>query len=107
MREDDGLAMSSRNVRLSPDERKQALSISLALSKAKLEAEVGRKDNCKELRSLVIQSVEKAGGRVDYAEIVDLESLEPAEVIKMPVVFCVAAWFGNVRLIDNIEINAS
>ncbi|CAH9081050.1 unnamed protein product [Cuscuta europaea] len=107
MREDDGLAMSSRNVRLSPDERKQALSIILALSKAKVEAEVGGKDNCKELRSLVIQSVEKAGGRIDYAEIVDLESLEPAEVIKMPVVFCVAAWFGNVRLIDNIEINAS
>lgn len=38
-------------------------------------------------------------------QIVDQESLESVEVIQRPVVFCIAAWFGNVRLIDNIEIN--
>ncbi|VFR01214.1 unnamed protein product [Cuscuta campestris] len=105
VREDDGIAMSSRNVRLSPDERKQALSISRALSKAKVAAEKGGLVNCKDLRDVVIKTIEEAGGRIDYAEIVDQESLEPAKVIEMPVAFCVAAWFGSVRLIDNVEIN--
>ncbi|KAA8550644.1 hypothetical protein F0562_002328 [Nyssa sinensis] len=106
MREDDGLAMSSRNVHLSPEEREKALSINRSLSKAKAKfaAEKGQV-NCKELRSWVIQEINEAGGRVDYAEIVDQESLEAVEEIKSPAVFCVAAWFGKVRLIDNMEIS--
>ncbi|XP_068322806.1 pantoate--beta-alanine ligase-like [Pyrus communis] len=104
VREDDGLAMSSRNVRLSPEEREKALSISKSLSEARSSAEKGQV-NCKELRDLVIQAISEAGGRVDYAEIVDQESLESVEEIRRPVVFCVAAWFGKVRLIDNMEIN--
>ncbi|XP_019188491.1 PREDICTED: pantoate--beta-alanine ligase [Ipomoea nil] len=105
MREDDGIAMSSRNVRLSPDERKQAVSISRALSEAKVAAEKGQVNCCKDLRNSVSKIIEEAGGRIDYAEIVDQESLETAEVIERHVVFCVAAWFGKVRLIDNMEIN--
>lgn len=104
VRDDDGLAMSSRNVNLSPEEREKALSINRSLSRAKLSAEQGQV-NCRELRDLVTQAIHKAGGRVDYAEIVDQESLEAMEEIKSPVVFCIAAWFGKVRLIDNIEIN--
>lgn len=42
---------------------------------------------------------------VTYLQIVDQESLESVEEIRSPVVFCVATWFGKVRLIDNIEIN--
>lgn len=42
---------------------------------------------------------------VYFMQIVDQESLKAVEEIKTPVVFCVAAWFGKVRLIDNIEIN--
>ncbi|KAM1003606.1 hypothetical protein EV1_003866 [Malus domestica] len=104
VREHDGLAMSSRNVRLSPEEREKALSISKSLSEARSSAEKGQV-NCKELRDLVIQAISEAGGRVDYAEIVDQESLESVEEIRRPVVFCVAAWFGKVRLIDNMEID--
>ncbi|KAK3003911.1 hypothetical protein RJ639_019036 [Escallonia herrerae] len=104
VRGDDGLAMSSRNVHLSPNEREKALSISKSLSKAKYAAEKGQ-INCTELRNSVIQAIHEAGGRVDYAEIVDQESLEAVEEIKVPVVFCIAAWFGKVRLIDNMEIN--
>lgn len=104
MRETDGLAMSSRNVHLSAEEREKALSINRSLLKAKSCAEKGQR-NCRELRNLVIQAIDEAGGKVDYAEIVDQESLEAAEEIKSPVVFCVAAWFGKVRLIDNVEIN--
>ncbi|KAF7825715.1 pantoate--beta-alanine ligase [Senna tora] len=103
-RESDGLAMSSRNVHLLPEERKKALSISKSLLGAKSAAENGQV-NCEKLRNLVIQAVSEAGGRIDYAEIVDQESLETVESIKSPAVFCVAAWFGKVRLIDNMEIN--
>ncbi|XP_041008820.1 pantoate--beta-alanine ligase [Juglans microcarpa x Juglans regia] len=104
MRDNDGLAMSSRNVHLSPEEREKALSINGSLLRAKFSAEKGQV-NCRELRNLVTQAVDKAGGRIDYAEIVDQESLEAVEEIRSPVVFCIAAWFGKVRLIDNMEIN--
>lgn len=103
VREEDGLAMSSRNVYLSPEERQQALSINRSLTKAKSAAEKGLV-NCEELRNSVIQTILEAGGRIDYAEIVDQESLHEVKVIKRPVVLCVAAWFGKARLIDNIEI---
>ncbi|KAL2932827.1 Pantoate--beta-alanine ligase [Bienertia sinuspersici] len=104
VREDNGLAMSSRNVYLSPEERQKALSISRSLSKAKHAAEEGEV-NCKKLQDSIVLAIEEAGGKVDYAEIVDQESLEAVEEIKDPVVICVAAWFGKARLIDNIEIN--
>lgn len=103
-REKDGLAMSSRNVHLSADEREKALSINRSLSKAKDTAEMGQK-NSRDLINLVIESIQEAGGRIDYAEIVDQESLKAVEKITSPVVFCIAAWFGKVRLIDNIEIS--
>lgn len=103
-REKDGLAMSSRNVHLSPDEREKALSINRSLSKAKTAAEMGQ-INSRDLINSVIESIHEAGGRIDYAEIVDQESLKAVEKITSPVVFCIAAWFGKVRLIDNIEIN--
>ncbi|RDX98746.1 Pantoate--beta-alanine ligase, partial [Mucuna pruriens] len=105
-REEDGLAMSSRNVHLSPEEREKALSINKSLLRAKSAAEHG-KVHCEKLRNVVIQCIADAGGRIDYAEIVDQNNLEKVERIKGPVVFCVAAWFGKVRLIDNVEINLS
>ncbi|PIA36190.1 hypothetical protein AQUCO_03400242v1 [Aquilegia coerulea] len=104
VRDPDGLALSSRNVRLSPKEREKALSINRSLSRAKLAAENGQ-TSCRDLKDLVTQAMLEAGGIIDYAEIVDQESLEAVEEIKSPVVFCVAARFGTVRLIDNIEIN--
>ncbi|KAK7292978.1 hypothetical protein RJT34_15837 [Clitoria ternatea] len=103
-RENDGLAMSSRNVHLSPEERAKALSINKSLLRAKSAANDGQ-IQCEKLRNLVIQCITNAGGKIDYAEIVDQNSLEKVESIKGPVVFCVAAWFGKVRLIDNMEIN--
>ncbi|XP_030547778.1 pantoate--beta-alanine ligase [Rhodamnia argentea] len=104
MRDHDGLALSSRNVHLSPEEREKALSISRSLSRAKSATEKGEV-NCQNLKDSVIQAIQAAGGKIDYAEIVDQESLEAVEEIRSPVVLCVAAWFGKVRLIDNIEIN--
>ncbi|KAD3068513.1 hypothetical protein R6Q59_017474 [Mikania micrantha] len=106
MREEDGLAMSSRNVHLSPQERKQALSISRSLFEAKSAARKG-KIICSELRKSVTESIEASGGKIDYVEIVDQESLETVDEIKNGVVMCVAAWFGKVRLLDNMEIDIS
>ncbi|XP_071721559.1 pantoate--beta-alanine ligase [Rutidosis leptorrhynchoides] len=106
MRDEDGLAMSSRNVHLSPQQRKQALSISRSLFEAKSAAKKGE-TICSELRRSVIECIEFAGGKIDYVEIVDQESLEAVEEIKNGVVVCIAAWFGKVRLIDNMEIDAS
>ncbi|MED6221717.1 hypothetical protein PIB30_057507 [Stylosanthes scabra] len=103
-RENDGLAMSSRNVHLSTKDRENALSINKSLLKAKSAAENGEV-HCEKLRSLVLQCITEAGGQIDYAEIVDQENLEKVEFINGPVVFCVAAWFGEVRLVDNMEIN--
>lgn len=105
VREADGLAMSSRNVRLSSEEREKALSINRSLYKAKLAAQNGQISSGT-LRESAVEEILEAGGKIDYAEIVDQESLERVEEIKRPVVFCVAAWFGNVRLIDNMEINS-
>ncbi|XP_039116772.1 pantoate--beta-alanine ligase [Dioscorea cayenensis subsp. rotundata] len=103
IREADGLAMSSRNVHLSPEERVKALSISKSLFQTKSEAQGGQ-INCKELKSSVVGKITEAGGRIDYVEIVEQESLKPVEKIESPVVMCIAAWFGKVRLIDNMEI---
>ncbi|CAK8578399.1 unnamed protein product [Lathyrus sativus] len=91
--------MSSRNVHLSSEVREKALSINKSLSKAKSAAEDGQ-IQYEKLRNLVIQCNTDAGGRINYAE-----SLQKVELIKSPVVFCVAALFGKVRLIDNMEIN--
>lgn len=104
LREADGLAMSSRNVHLSPEEREKALSINRSLSQAKFAVQK-EKHSCEDLKNLVVQTITKAGGKIDYVEIVEQESLIPVKKINCPVVVCVAAWFGNVRLIDNVEIN--
>ncbi|GLU07886.1 hypothetical protein SLE2022_248250 [Rubroshorea leprosula] len=100
----DGLAFSSRNVHLSPEEREKALSISRSLLKAKSDAKIGLV-NCKELTDTVVQTTTQAGGRIDYAEIVEQESLEAVEGIKNPVVFCIATWFGKVHFCELSQEN--
>ncbi|XP_031501789.1 pantoate--beta-alanine ligase [Nymphaea colorata] len=105
VRDEDGLAMSSRNVHLSPEQREKALSISRSLLKAKVDVQRGQ-TSATELRNAIIKSISQAGGRIDYAEVVEQENLEAVEEVCGPVVICIAAWFGNVRLIDNLEINS-
>lgn len=102
VREADGLAMSSRNKYLSPDQRQSALSLSRALSRAKEMVENG------ETRSRAI--IEKAAqaiasapeAAIDYVRICDPESLEDVEAIDRPVRMALAVKIGNTRLIDNI-----
>lgn len=104
VREDDGLAMSSRNVYLSPDERARALSISQTLFAAREAVEQGADDPaalCEGAR----EEIESAGLSVDYVEVRDAEDLSPVKKIEAPVRMLVAARIGKTRLIDNLGLN--
>lgn len=103
LREEDGLAMSSRNVYLSPAERLKALSISKSLIRVK-EAVTNGIVYTSSLIDLVKEEITSAYGRIDYVQICEQESLQHLQIIDCPAVLCVAAWFGQVRLIDNIEL---
>jgi len=104
VRESDGLAMSSRNVRLSSQERQNALCINQGLLRAQ-EAATAGESNTQILCDTIKDNIAKAEGIVDYVEAVDAFSLEAVKTISnRPVVIAVAAKFGNVRLLDNIEV---
>lgn len=100
VREKDGLAMSSRNKYLSPDERKRALSVSQSLKEAEDSIKNGESDPRKISESVKLR-ISQSGGRVDYVEILDAETLEPVNMIKGKTLIAVAAFFGTTRLIDN------
>lgn len=104
IREADGLAMSSRNRRLSPDARAQAASIHAGLGAARRAFADGERRSAV-LLGLVREAIEGAGGTVEYAELVEPETLSPLETEALPTgVIAVAAWFGGVRLIDNLRV---
>ena len=103
IREHDGLAMSSRNVLLLPDERKHAPTIYKTLTGVK---EKFGKMSVESLKKWVKQSIEAGGAmKIDYFEVADANSLQPLgenETSSGPVVGCIAVRLGKVRLIDNI-----
>ena len=103
VREPDGLAMSSRNVRLSPDERQRALSISRSLRAAQAAVDVGER-HAGPLLAAAREAIEGAGGRVDYVELRDPETLAPVDTLTAMTLMAIAAHFGTVRLIDNTEL---
>jgi len=102
VREHDGLAMSSRNIYLSPDERKRALSISKALKRAGKMIMSGIKDT-KTLKEEMINILKK-DIKIEYVEIVN-RALEPIDnIIENDTIILVAGRVGDTRLIDNIWI---
>ena len=103
IREPDGLAMSSRNVYLSPEQRKQALSISRSLFEAREAAQKGEREVASLIKAAVKHLVE-AGLSIDYLEVRDAETLEKIERIERPARMLIAARVGPVRLIDNLEL---
>ena len=103
VREKDGLAKSSRNIYLSLEERKGALSISRSLKSAKLAIAKGKK-GIETVRKDIVSEIEAGGGRIDYVEIVNSENLEPVKYLSGKILIAVASFFGKTRLIDNIEI---
>jgi pantoate--beta-alanine ligase len=101
VREDDGLACSSRNQYLNPEERKQATVLHKALVTA---AKAGNKPARKivDLVRNVIGEVPLA--RIDYVEVVDRETLQPVETAGPNSLLALAVFFGKTRLIDNIRL---
>src|SRR5690606_36952592 len=105
VREPDGLALSSRNAYLQPDERQAATVLYRALragEAAVLEGE--RRGVAVRERMLEVFSSEPLA-RVDYAEVVDASTLRPLETVRGHVLLAVAAFVGKARLIDNIVIH--
>jgi pantoate--beta-alanine ligase len=101
VREADGLALSSRNVRLNPEERRQARILSQALFAARSAAQRGERDATK-LRTAIEAEIGTAPlAVVDYVGVCDAETLEPLETITGKAVALVAARIGSTRLIDN------
>lgn len=101
VREEDGLALSSRNANLEPDERREAARISSALERAR-ERFAGGESGADALRSAMREEVEASPLlRLQYAEVADPETLEPLEVAKPGAVVAIAAFAGETRLIDN------
>lgn len=106
IREESGLALSSRNERLTPDQRQKAAVIIEALREAKTAYKKGQR-NAAELAQIVETHIsEEPEARVDYVSIVNAENLEPVEKVGDDETLILAAVFiGEVRLIDNVILN--
>lgn len=101
IREEDGLAKSSRNTYLSEQERQAALVLSKSLALGKQALEAGEKDAAK-VRSVILDNLEKEPlAKVDYVEVVDWNTLEPVSQVEGSVLVAIAVYIGKTRLIDN------
>ncbi|MDO9356328.1 MAG: pantoate--beta-alanine ligase, partial [Solirubrobacteraceae bacterium] len=103
VREADGLAMSSRNMRLTPADRVRALALSRGLRAAERLAK-GGEHSARTLETAVHAELEAEGLRVDYATLVDATTFTPKNVLDRECVLAVAAHVGDVRLIDNVRL---
>lgn len=105
VREPDGLAMSSRNRYLSPDERRRALSLPQSLRLAEKAVAGGERD-AKVIRDQMLREIDKAGGvDVQYVAFVADGTVTPVEQIDGPTTVALAAKVGKTRLIDNTVVN--
>lgn len=101
IREADGLAKSSRNTYLSPEERQAALILSKSLERGRELIEAGER-NAEVIKQAVTDLIQTEPlARIDYVELVDWNTLEPVERIEGPVLNAIAVYIGKTRLIDN------
>ncbi|HOU85350.1 MAG TPA: pantoate--beta-alanine ligase [Spirochaetota bacterium] len=105
IREADGLAKSSRNVRLDKSQRQNAVSIYSALSSVKKMIENGVYDYQKMYHEAEKIILDAGAEKIDYITLADYHSLRRIDRVKHKAVFAVAAYFGGVRLIDNMIID--
>lgn len=102
VREHDGLAMSSRNVYLTPEQREQALVLHRSLMRVQTLADQGERNAAKLIEAGKQVIAEEPAARLDYFAIVDPNTLDPVADITRGALVAVAAYFGTTRLIDNI-----
>lgn len=107
IREADGLALSSRNVRLTPEQRQQARIIYETLAQAREMAT--QYYSVRDIRAFALEKLNIPGFRPEYFEIVDSNTLLPLERLNgaKTAVACTAVWAGDVRLIDNMILTKS
>lgn len=105
VREADGLAKSSRNTYLSPEERQAALILSQSLKKGH-EAINGGERSAKAVTDIITKSLQTEPlARVDYVEVVDFENIQRIDTIKGETLVAIAVYIGKTRLIDNFIVN--
>jgi pantoate--beta-alanine ligase len=100
VREQDGLAMSSRNVRLRGDDRRRALALRHGLDAALSEIDADERDPVK-IETAARDAMARDGVEPEYVAVVDAQSLQPLETARGEVLIAIAARVGPVRLIDN------
>ncbi|MGA0229724.1 MAG: pantoate--beta-alanine ligase [Ilumatobacteraceae bacterium] len=105
VRESDGLALSSRNVQLDPVARQAATALPRALESVN-DAWIAGLAGIDELRARGIGIIEEAGGEVDYLDLVDPATFLPCSSPERGDLIVAAAWFGGVRLIDNLQLGS-
>jgi pantoate--beta-alanine ligase len=105
IRESNGLALSSRNAYLNPEERKSALILHRSLLRAQTLFEGGERNSANLIAAGKQEFSREPKARLDYLEIVDPDSLEPVTTISKCTLIAVAAYVGNTRLIDNIIVD--
>jgi len=104
VREQGGLAASSRNSRLSPSERRRACVVYEALQAARRLIECGEHRGAALRRRMKAVVARVAGARLEYAAVVDPETLEPVSRVRGAARLLIAAWIGKVRLIDTLLV---
>jgi pantoate--beta-alanine ligase len=104
VRDTDGLALSSRNAYLNVEERRAAAILSRSLAAAQKRVEAGERDPTELLTEVCATIAREPGVKLDYAEIADAETFEPAMALRKPSYILLAASVGTTRLIDNALI---
>jgi pantoate--beta-alanine ligase len=105
VRESDGLAMSSRNAYLNPEERTRALVLRRSLQQVQREFQVGERTAARLISAAKEVFAREPRVVLDYFEIVDPDTLDPVERISQKTLVAVAAYVGSTRLIDNLVLN--
>ena len=106
IREEDGLAKSSRNTYLSADERQAALVLSRSLKIGKQLVDAGEK-SAQAIKDAIIAEINKEPlAKIDYVDVVDFDTITPTETIGKSVLVAIAVYIGKTRLIDNFIVEA-
>jgi pantoate--beta-alanine ligase len=104
VREKDGLAASSRNVFLTPQERAQAPVLYRALKGAVTRIQAGERLACRITGIIRKMITQRSNGKVQYVACVDADTLEPLKILKGKVLIALGVFFGKTRLIDNVIV---
>jgi pantoate--beta-alanine ligase len=105
VRAPDGLALSSRNQYLDPNQRRQATILYRALEEARRLVEAGEQDAAEVQHLLTARIQETPGADLDYAAVVDADTLKPLTRLKGVILLALAVKFGSTRLIDNLQLS--